>query len=310
MTLLMVCQLDYVHSVNLIMSYTLAGIQRGYGGLTSAHAHNMAIYIDYHGTSHRDCATLSVRYSCFVYIKDLTHMKRENSGKSKRAVDTKAEALRQQSALHPNPEIVRDEAFQRDEFFDPRDLVQVRYEMLRRHKVDGEAVTDVAEKFGISRQAYYMTVAAFGKKGIAGLLARSHGPQRAHKCSDEILDFVEQWRADASAPESVSDAVLKCFGVSIHPRSLARALARRKKNCNSAHRPAERLEQQIDWKQEYEYLRQEALHPGARRGHGLALFQSRGMMAWLQALTALKPRPAVQSVIEESARIPSIPHRT
>jgi transposase len=156
-------------------------------------------------------------------------MKQENSNKKKRSVDPKAEALRQQGALHPNPEIVRDEAFQRDEFFDPRDLVQVRYEMLRRHKFDGEAVTDVAEKFGISRQAYYMTDAAFGKKGIAGLLARPHGPQRAHKCSDEILDFVEQWRADASAPESVSDAVLKRFGISIHPRSLTRALARRKK---------------------------------------------------------------------------------
>jgi hypothetical protein len=79
-----------------------------------------------------------------------------------------------------------------------------------------------------------------------------------------------------------------------------------KKNCNSAHRPAERLEQQIDWKQEYECLRQEALHPGAHRGHGLALFQSRGMMAWLQALTALKPRPVAQNVIEESVSTPSI----
>jgi len=68
-----------------------------------------------------------------------------------------------------------------------------------------------------------------------------------------------------------------------------------------------RLEQQVDWKQEYECLRQEALHLGTRRGHGLALFQSRGMMAWLQALTALKPRPAAQNVIEQSASLPSIP---
>jgi hypothetical protein len=58
------------------------------------------------------------------------------------------------------------------------------------------------------------------------------------------------------------------------------------------------------WKQEYECLRQEALHPGARRGHGLALFLSRGMMAWLKALAALKPRPVA---IEKSAAQSSIP---
>jgi hypothetical protein len=81
-----------------------------------------------------------------------------------------------------------------------------------------------------------------------------------------------------------------------------------KKNCSSAHRPAERLEQlQVDWKHEYECLRQEALQLGTRRGHGLALFQSRGMMAWLQALTALKLRGVTQNVVEPSASLPSIP---
>jgi hypothetical protein len=80
-----------------------------------------------------------------------------------------------------------------------------------------------------------------------------------------------------------------------------------KKNCNSASRPSERLEQlQVDWKHEYECLRQEALHLDTRRGHGLALFQSRGMMAWLQALAALKPRGVTQNVIEQSASLPSI----
>lgn len=63
-----------------------------------------------------------------------------------------------------------------------------------------------------------------------------------------------------------------------------------------------------NWNQEYECLRQEALHPGARRGHGLALFLSRGMMAWLKALTALKPRPVAQNGIEKSAAQSSIPH--
>jgi len=156
-------------------------------------------------------------------------MKREETSKPSRAVDTKADVLRQQGALHPHPEAVRDEAFREGEFFDPRDLVQVRYEMLRRHQVDGDAVTEVATAFGVSRQAYYTTEAAFAEKGIAGLLPRRRGPRRAHKCTDEILDFVEQRRANSSLEKEVSEAVRKRFGVSIHPRSLTRALARRKK---------------------------------------------------------------------------------
>jgi hypothetical protein len=50
--------------------------------------------------------------------------------------DPKAAALRAAGALHPHPEAVRDEAFTRHEFFDRRDRVQVKYEMLRRHRVD------------------------------------------------------------------------------------------------------------------------------------------------------------------------------
>ena len=97
---------------------------------------------------------------------------------------------------------MRDEAFRQEEFFDPRDLVQVRYEMLRRHqdrrrRGDGGGST----AFGVSRQAYYVTEAAFEEKGIAGLLPRRRGPRRAHKCTDEILDFAEQWRADLSRGE-------------------------------------------------------------------------------------------------------------
>lgn len=179
------------------------------------------------------CKMTASRYGLdsllIMYIIHLTLMKRPEASKPRPAVDAKADVLRRQGALHPNPAAVHDEAFRQDEFFDPRDLVQVRYEMLRRHQVDGDAVTEVAGAFGVSRQAYYITEAAFEEKGIAGLLPRRRGPRRAHKCTDEILDFVEQWRADSSTEKEVSEAVRKRFGVSIHPRSLARALARRKK---------------------------------------------------------------------------------
>ena len=166
----------------------------------------------------------------YWHIIQLTHMKQANANTPRRAIDAKTAVLDQHGALHPHPEHVEDEAFQRNEFFDPRDLVQVRYEMLRRRQVDGQPVTDVAAAFGVSRQAFYVTEATFAQKGIVGLLPRPRGPQRAHKCTNEILDFAEGWNADSPAGGDISEAVQKRFGVTIHPRSLARALARRKKN--------------------------------------------------------------------------------
>jgi transposase len=156
-------------------------------------------------------------------------MKQAKAKIPNRTVDAKASVLGQHGALHPHPEQVRDELFERNEFFDPRDLVQVRYEMLRRRQVDGQPVTDVATAFGVSRQAFYVTETAFAQKGIAGLLPRPRGPRRAHKCTEEILDFVEQWATNSPAGADISEAVQKRFGVAIHPRSLVRALGRRKK---------------------------------------------------------------------------------
>lgn len=155
------------------------------------------------------------------------------------ADDAKTAALRAAGALHPHPDVVRDEAFARHEFLDRRDRVQVKYEMLRRHRVDGKAVTEVAATFGVSRQAFYVTQAAFTTGGLPGLLPRPRGPQRAHKCTDEILDFVARWRA-GQAPDpgtTVSEAVAQAFGVTIHPRSLRRAWVRREKKRRPGPRP-------------------------------------------------------------------------
>lgn len=227
--MLLACQLYYVHCVMCITSLRLVRSRHIPGRVTDVYCAEAHMVVDTFGAPDSYCAMFLDLFFGMSDIIQLTVMKRVYSEKAKQAADPKTEALRQQGTLHPNPKVVRDEPFQRNEFFDPRDLVQVRYEMLRRHKIDGDDVTQVAESFGISRQAYYTTEAAFEKKGIVGLLPRPRGPQRAHKCSNEVLDFVEQWHADSAAPESVTLAVQKRFGISIHPRSLARALARRKK---------------------------------------------------------------------------------
>ena len=145
--------------------------------------------------------------------------------------DVKTQALREAGALHPHPEAVRDDAFVSHPFFDPRDRVQVKYEMVRRHRVDGRPVTEVAARFGVSRQTFYQTTVAFEAHGIPGLVPKRPGPKRAHKCTDAVVDYVERWRAgeDVQPDESLTAAVARRFGISIHARSLDRAVARRKK---------------------------------------------------------------------------------
>lgn len=145
--------------------------------------------------------------------------------------DPKAVALRAAGALHPHPEAVQDPAFAGAPFFDARDRVQVKYEMLRRQQVDGQPVTAVAAAFGVSRQAFYTAQAAFTAQGLPGLLPQPRGPQRRHKCTAAILAFARAWRAEhrAAPAADLAAAVQTQFGVTLHPRSLVRALARPEK---------------------------------------------------------------------------------
>ena len=101
--------------------------------------------------------------------------------------------------MNPRPEAVSDERFAASEFLDPRDLVQVKYEMVRRVRVDGEAVTRSAQEFGFSRPSFYEAAAALDAGGLAGLVPARPGPRRAHKLTDEVVAFArERLAADPS----------------------------------------------------------------------------------------------------------------
>lgn len=141
------------------------------------------------------------------------------------------DALRFRGALHPHPERVRDPLFVEADFFDPEDLVQVKYEMLRRVQVEGQRITVTAATFGLSRPVFYEAQDAFGAQGMAGLLPKKRGPRRAHKLSDEILDFAVQQRSASPRPSTteILDRIRERFGVAVHRRSLERALRRREK---------------------------------------------------------------------------------
>src|SRR5512142_2221663 len=114
---------------------------------------------------------------------------------ARRGEDPKVAALRAERSLNPRPEAVRDEQFVASEFLDPRDLVQVKYEMVRRARVDGEPVSRAAEAFGFSRPSFYAAQAALDQGGLAGLVPARPGPKRAHKMTAEVVAFAREQRA-------------------------------------------------------------------------------------------------------------------
>jgi transposase len=127
---------------------------------------------------------------------------------------------------------VRDEAFAASEFLDARDLVQVKYEMVRRVRVDGDTVSSTTAAFGFSRPSLYEAAAAIDNGGLAALVPARPGPRRAHKLSEEVVAYVRQRReADPSLRSADLVGLIEArFGLRVHPRSIERALARRPKS--------------------------------------------------------------------------------
>jgi transposase len=145
--------------------------------------------------------------------------------------DPKINALRHHGSLNLHPGRVQDPLFATADFFDARDLVQVKYEMVRRVRVDGQPVSRSAAAFGFSRPALYQAQAAVARGGLAALVPKKPGPRRAHKLSPEVVDFLDRARtADpALRPPELARRVRARFGRTVHPRSVERALARRGK---------------------------------------------------------------------------------
>ena len=145
--------------------------------------------------------------------------------------DGKDKALHSHGALNPRPDHVRDELFQGSDFFDARDLVQVRYEMLRRVRTEQHEVTETASRYGVSRPTFYKLNDEFEREGLSGLLPRKRGPKTGHKLNDEVVEALKlALEQDPSLDSSALVSLVKeRFDIQVHRRSVERALERRKK---------------------------------------------------------------------------------
>jgi transposase len=143
----------------------------------------------------------------------------------------KIQALRANGTLNPHPEKVRVAHFAEREFFDPHDLVQIKYETLRAVEIGGQSLSSAAVQSGLSRPTIYQAQTNFLAHGMEGLLPKKRGPKAPHKIGQEVREFLEQ--SSTSDPglgstELVRKVRLK-FGINLHPRTVEKALKKAKR---------------------------------------------------------------------------------
>ena len=145
--------------------------------------------------------------------------------------DQKSKELRTCRCLNPHPEKVKCDLFKKAGFFDARDLVQVKYEMVRKITVEKEAIRHAARQFGLSRPSAYKALDSFQKAGVTGLLRIKPGPRRAHKLNDKVIKFIEAQKSK-SPSLTLSELVGRIeneLGVVVHRRSIQRVMNCEKK---------------------------------------------------------------------------------
>lgn len=139
--------------------------------------------------------------------------------------------LKESATFNPKASEVKDELFIKHDFFDPRDAVQVKYEMLRKVEKEKFEIKEAVHLFGMSRQYYYKIKDAFDQKGMAGLLPEKRGPKHPFKLTDDIVRFIDEIvKEDPSVTnQQITEKINDRFRFSIHPRTIERIRKGQKK---------------------------------------------------------------------------------
>ncbi len=139
----------------------------------------------------------------------------------------KRQALRAAGTFNPRHARVRHPLFQGSEFFDPQDLLQLKYESLRALQQEQYSLARAASEFGLSRPTLYQAQAHFAAQGLEGLLPGKRGPRRAHKLTPEVLQFLEQVRAaePGLSVRQLTGRLRQRFKLQVHPRTVEKALS-------------------------------------------------------------------------------------
>lgn len=138
----------------------------------------------------------------------------------------KRQALQASGTFNPHHDRVRHPLFQGSDFFDPQDLLQLKYESLRALDKEQYSMARAASEFGLSRPTLYQAQAHFAARGAEGLLPGKRGPRQAHKLTPKVLQFLQEVRAAQPKLNAgqLAARVRQRFRVQMHPRTIEKAL--------------------------------------------------------------------------------------
>jgi len=144
--------------------------------------------------------------------------------------NAKRKALQAAGTFNSRAAHVRHPLFQQSAFFDPEDLLQLKYETLRAVELEQCPVAKAARDFGLSRPTIYEAQSQLQQRGLEGLLPDKRGPKAAHKLTGEILQYVREQAAESELKaEELARRVRQRFAVNLHPRTIQKALERKVK---------------------------------------------------------------------------------
>ena len=136
----------------------------------------------------------------------------------------KEKSLKENGSFNKQFMSVSAELFKTSSFFEEKDIVQVKYEMLRAVSKDEVSVTDAANDFGFSRKTYYQVSKAFDTGGLSALIPKKTGPKGPSKLYGDVSRFIDAYSSEhknANASE-IAEKLETSLEIRVHPRSIER----------------------------------------------------------------------------------------
>ena len=138
----------------------------------------------------------------------------------------KRQTLHATGSFNPRAAEVKHASFQQSGFFDPEDLLQLKYETLRALEEKDYSIAQAAADFGLSRPTIYQAKQQFQEQGLVGLLPRKRGPKHPHKLTAEVRQHLQELvtAEPTLKPRELAARLQQRFRIKVHPRTIEKAL--------------------------------------------------------------------------------------
>lgn len=123
----------------------------------------------------------------------------------------------------------KNEKFLTVSFYDPMDIVQVKYEMLKAATEGNQPIAKIVDEFGLSRASFYKIKKAFEISGLSALIPEKPGPKKPYKLTEPYTEYIDKYLLEN--PEASSNEIAinlrKDKGLTVSKRTVDRYRAKK-----------------------------------------------------------------------------------